>query len=224
LGLALDKLQSNWEDALSRHAWRSGQLWIQRAVDVAKLFWSERKSLLIRDRTVITFFAATIALHLLLIWFLLRSSRVEIASPQTAAGNLQVSIISTPSNAQLLKPVLQRPVIADVPEPQIVAAPKSDASAATGTPDTLAPRPDPQHENLPVKIAGAPVGLHAILRVLVGADGSVDEAEISTSSGQPDMDQAAIAFIKAHWKFLPATVGGNAVPFWTTVLVPLAGG
>ena len=66
--------------------------------------------------------------------------------------------------------------------------------------------------------------MHAVLRVLVAPDGSVDEAQITASSGRPDLDQAAIMFITSHWKFLPATVGGSAVPFWTTVLVPLVGG
>lgn len=222
-GWQLDKLQNNWEAVLSRHVWRDGQLWIQRAADVAKLFWSERESLFIRNRTVIAVLAATITLHLLLIWFLLRTMSVDVYVPPIARGSLQVSIVSAPSSAETVRPVLERPVVADNPEPQIVA-PQSDASAAAGTPDTIAPRPDPQHENQPVKIANAPSGLHAVLRVLVGTDGTVDEAQISASSGRPDMDQAAIAFITSHWKFLPATVGGNAVPFWTTVLVPLAGG
>src|SRR5665213_2983799 len=49
------------------------------------------------------------------------------------------------------------------------------------------------------------------LRLTVLADGHVGKAEIVTSSGREDLDQAAQAWIVAHWAYRPALDKGQPV-------------
>jgi protein TonB len=57
------------------------------------------------------------------------------------------------------------------------------------------------------------------VRVLVGADGSVERAEISDSSGFDSLDDAALETVRSRWRFVPARHGAIAVESW--VLVPI---
>jgi len=55
--------------------------------------------------------------------------------------------------------------------------------------------------------------------VLVGADGSVERAEVADSSGFDALDDAALETVRSRWRFVPARHGGLAVESW--VLVPI---
>ncbi len=55
--------------------------------------------------------------------------------------------------------------------------------------------------------------------VLVGADGSVERAEVEESSGFETLDDAALETVRSRWRFVPARHGGLAVESW--VLVPI---
>jgi protein TonB len=55
--------------------------------------------------------------------------------------------------------------------------------------------------------------------VLVGADGSVERAEVADSSGFDTLDDAALETVRSRWRFVPARHGGIAVESW--VLVPI---
>ena len=57
------------------------------------------------------------------------------------------------------------------------------------------------------------------VKVLVGADGSVERAEIADSSGFDALDDAALDTVRSRWRFVPARHGGLAVESW--VLVPI---
>ena len=57
------------------------------------------------------------------------------------------------------------------------------------------------------------------VRVLVGADGSVERAEVADSSGFDALDDAALETVRSRWRFVPARRGGAAVESW--VLVPI---
>ena len=54
------------------------------------------------------------------------------------------------------------------------------------------------------------------LRLMVSAEGRVTQAEVVTSSGQGDLDQAARQWILAHWAYKPALE--NGVPVASHVL------
>lgn len=58
-----------------------------------------------------------------------------------------------------------------------------------------------------------------MLALSIGADGSVNDATIAHSSGYDGLDQAAIAWVKAHWRYKPATKGGVAIPSSTNAAV-----
>jgi protein TonB len=57
------------------------------------------------------------------------------------------------------------------------------------------------------------------VRVLVGADGAVEHAELAESSGFDTLDEAALATVRSRWRFVPARRDGVAVESW--VLVPI---
>jgi len=57
------------------------------------------------------------------------------------------------------------------------------------------------------------------VRVLVGADGAVEHAELAESSGVATLDDAALATVRSQWRFIPARRDGVAVESW--VLVPI---
>ena len=57
------------------------------------------------------------------------------------------------------------------------------------------------------------------VRVLIGADGSVERAEVAESSGFDSLDDAALETVRSRWRFVPARHDGLAVESW--VLVPI---
>ena len=57
------------------------------------------------------------------------------------------------------------------------------------------------------------------VRVLVGADGAVERAEVAESSGFDSLDDAALETVRSRWRFVPARHDGLAVESW--VLVPI---
>ncbi len=58
-----------------------------------------------------------------------------------------------------------------------------------------------------------------ILSITVAADGSVSAAQVATSSGIPELDETAVSWVKAHWRYKPAIQGGVAVPSNTQAAV-----
>jgi len=55
-----------------------------------------------------------------------------------------------------------------------------------------------------------------VVRVLIGADGIAQQAEISKSSGYPRLDQAAQAVV-LKWRYVPGKRGGVAETMWFNV-------
>ncbi|HTQ15108.1 MAG TPA: energy transducer TonB [Rhizomicrobium sp.] len=58
-----------------------------------------------------------------------------------------------------------------------------------------------------------------LLAIWIGVDGNVSQATVARSSGFPGLDQAAIDWVKAHWRYKPATKNGAAVPSSTQASV-----
>jgi protein TonB len=50
------------------------------------------------------------------------------------------------------------------------------------------------------------------LRLAITAEGAVAEAQIESSSGHPRLDDAALQWVKAHWRYEPALEGAKRVP------------
>jgi periplasmic protein TonB len=58
-----------------------------------------------------------------------------------------------------------------------------------------------------------------VLRVFVGTDGRIKDAQVAASSGNDFLDQAAVRHALRAWRFKPATDDGIAVASWTQVPV-----
>ncbi len=132
-------------------------------------------------------------------------------------------------------PTMERvPKVAQVPVPIIQVAP--DAMQ-----QTLQVQPEQQQQQqLPAQAADAaasgltnthttppypPTAFRlgqqgtTVLAITVAADGAVSDAQIVASSGFPELDQAAVSWVKEHWRYKPAMQGGAAVPSRTQAAV-----
>ncbi len=56
----------------------------------------------------------------------------------------------------------------------------------------------------------------AVLQVLVGVDGRALDAKLLQSSGFDRLDRAALASVKADYRFIAGTVDGKPQPMWFT--------
>ena len=56
----------------------------------------------------------------------------------------------------------------------------------------------------------------AIVRVLIGTDGTAQKAEVRTSSGFERLDQAALATV-LRWKYVPGKRAGVVEAMWFNV-------
>jgi periplasmic protein TonB len=57
------------------------------------------------------------------------------------------------------------------------------------------------------------------LRIAVDERGNVISAKVLNSSGHSDLDEAAVGWVKAHWRYEPAMQNGIAVPAATNAAV-----
>jgi periplasmic protein TonB len=136
------------------------------------------------------------------------------------------------------KPTLEQPADhsqVTVVEPDIQVAPDGPPpiSAPPSTPNLSPPQPPIA---VPDSTAMALAGTHTIppypplenklghqgtvtLQLSISSDGSVTSATVTQSSGFAELDQAAIAWVTAHWRYKPAIQGGVAVPSQTTAAV-----
>ena len=124
-------------------------------------------------------------------------------------------------------PVLKPVVVPRVPLPIISVDPGPEAKTITATvtpptggTTTSAAGPDrapvgilATHTVPPYPVIARRMGAEGrvILRLTVLADGHVGRCEIVTSSGREDLDQAAQAWIVAHWAYRPALDKGQPV-------------
>lgn len=92
--------------------------------------------------------------------------------------------------------------------------PAPPAIAPTEVAAVQTPPPD-----YPVELACSGVGGQSVLKVVVGPEGAPTEVALLTSSGNSQLDDAAIHRVR-EWKFKAATRNGQAVP--TTIQVPVS--
>lgn len=92
-------------------------------------------------------------------------------------------------------------------------APSAPVPAPTEVAATDTPPPD-----YPIKLACEGIGGVATLKVVVGIDGKTSGIQVVKSSGQPELDAAAVKAVEG-WQFKAATRGGQAHS--TTIQVPV---
>lgn len=122
------------------------------------------------------------------------------------------------------------PVEVFVPKPSLDFSEPRDTAPNTIS-DTRPPQPGPvergpvglmaTHTIPPYPALDARLGNQGtvLLHLVVGADGRVRTAEVVRSSGFAGLDQAAQAWVVAHWRYQPALRGGAAVESATNVAV-----
>lgn len=118
------------------------------------------------------------------------------------------------------------PALAPAPQPAAIADPTPAPAAPTGV-TTPAPAPPPKTE-LPSSDAAYlqnPTPAYpamsrrlgeqgkVVVRVLIGADGQPQRAEVKRGSGYPRLDQAALDYVM-RCRYVPGKVGGVPQTMW----------
>jgi protein TonB len=176
------------------------------------------------------------ALHIALIWALMAglAQRIALVLPHELTAVViqpQQEQAQPPPPAQLQKPTLPTvqppdiqlqqqaaPAITVQTTPQPVApvapvnpSPVSSNASGLGSTHTTPPYPEMErrmgHEGT------------VTLRLAIDTTGNVTDAQIEKSSGSQVLDQAAIDWVKAHWKYKPAIQNGTAVAATTEAAV-----
>lgn len=129
---------------------------------------------------------------------------------------------------------------ATIAQPSTIIVPRPDVEIAGGEPGEnviqgvlpIQPPVAGPRDHGPVTVAGthtippyppieARLGNQGIvyLRLVIGADGVIQEAVITRSSGAEGLDLAALNWVRARWRYQPAIRGGVAVPSVVNVAV-----
>lgn len=177
------------------------------------------------------------AVHLVIIYALVTGLAKRIVANVTPDLIVQAVAPQTPT-----QPLPQPPVTLTKPEPSdTVPQPLFDIStpAAKAAPQAVSTQPA-QTSTQPAQPvntdAVAVEGTHSTppyppiarrlgqsgtvtLQLSIAPDGSVQSATVVTSSGVPVLDQAAIDWVTAHWRYKPALQNGAATASTTQARV-----
>jgi TonB family protein len=163
--------------------------------------------------------ALVVLLHIMFVWLLVLG---VVIAPARSGRELTIRLMRLTA----LRPSPLPPNAPALMRPSLLAAPPPRFDVQPDAPTISSPRPDPAHANAmppipadsPSLVAtGRPVVV--LLKVLVLKDGTVGEAAVSGPSGFVTLDNAALAYVRAHWRFLPGVAAGQLVADWATVEV-----
>ena len=188
--------------------------------------------------------AGVIALHIGVLMMLLMPA--QVVTPVSTEHITVVEIIEPPVKPPIPPPApkplpptpkpLPQPepvAIVDPPPVSIDAPPSAVDTAAVEVPveaDTFDP-PAQQSPFQQLATVAAPAPPYprmaanrniegtVVLRIRVDARGAPTEVSVEQSSGSSLLDQAALKFVKARWRFVPAQRDGQATEAWA--LVPI---
>ena len=126
----------------------------------------------------------------------------------------------TPEPAPMVVPAAPAPSPAPAIEASTVAtaaaAPQTPAPARIELPSSDAAylnNPRPSYPALSRRLGEQG---KVVVRVLIGVDGTAQQAEIRTSSGFERLDQAALATVRG-WRYVPGKRNGTAEAMWFNV-------
>src|ERR1700761_1340291 len=181
--------------------------------------------------------ALAVGLNGLLVWALASGLAVKLGKYVPPVFKMQVietqpvqpKQVTPPPSPQMQKVIPQE----QTPEPVIHIAPDPNAQTIQVQPQQQQPVQQQQvadasasgvtstHTTPPYPPVARRLGQQGtvILSITVAADGSVSAAQVAPSSGGPELDQAAVDWVKAHWRYKPATQGGVAVTSTTQAAV-----
>lgn len=149
-----------------------------------------------------------------------RVAEAKISSPLNSGTNTPV--LPSPTESALIKKTAISPGGFSEPLTTAAAAPSMETGEILPEPQGIQSFGPRYKQNSP---PGYP--LHArrmgyeglvMLKVLVGANGRVDDLELLQSSGYAVLDQAALSCVK-KWVFEPGTEGGKKQKMWVKIPV-----
>lgn len=140
--------------------------------------------------------------------------------PKPEPIHQQLQPVRVPVPEPIVDPVDSTPSPVDVVAPPIPDSPPTTFDGGAASPEfqqlAIANGPPPTYPKMAVArgIEGT-----VMLRIHVDASGKPMEVSVEHSSGSHILDEAALRFVKAHWSFVPAQSGGQAIDAWG--LVPI---
>lgn len=180
-------------------------------------------------------FGFAVLLNGALVWALANGLAVRLGIVHPPV--LQARVIDTPQSQPKQEtpppqPQMEKVIPTEtVPPPLIQVAPETNTETIQVQPQQQQPPVQPvdasssgltnTHTTPPYPPMARRLGQQGtvILAITVGTDGSVSAAQVATSSGFPELDQAALDWVKSHWRYKPAMQGGIAVPSATKAAV-----
>jgi len=177
---------------------------------------------------------AVVLLHLALIYALATGLASHMAAK--IVQDVQVAVVQEKPPEQKLPPPpppeMVKPPPPFVPPPEINLATEAPSNnAITQISNTKAPPAPPSPTKLqaigrthtipPYPAISVRMNQQGtvLLKVTIGTDGNVIDATVQTSSGFDSLDNAAIAWVKSHWKWEPPTQNGQPMSVSTLVAV-----
>jgi len=169
-------------------------------------------------------------LHVALIWALAAglAQRIALAIPK------EITAVVIPKQVEEAKPPpppaqLQQPTLPQVTPPDIEVNTPAPAPAISVqmTPHPVTPAVPVNPSPVSTAVTGV-TSTHTIppypemerrmghegtvtLKIQIDNTGNVTDAQVEQSSGSQALDQAAVEWVKAHWKYKPAIQNGTAV-------------
>jgi len=175
---------------------------------------------------------AVVLLHVVAVYALVTGMTAQIV--KLLPPDIQLAWVDTappktvpvPPQPKLIDPVA--PTIPTAPDP-VIKTPKSDGSVINvmpsqtnpATTDSSAAGVGSTHSTPPYPGEARALSHQGmvLLQITVSPQGDVVAANVVQSSGYAELDQSAVSWVIAHWKYRPAIVGGVAVTSQTQAAV-----
>jgi protein TonB len=168
-------------------------------------------------------------LHVLIVYALVSGMAQKIM--QVIPPSLQVAVLPENIDTKNVPPPPKPPLAQPTPTQDTVPTPVINVATDTPSPINVQPTPPQQPANTAPADASA-TGLAythttppypemarklaeqgtVTLQMVISAQGEVTSATVLQSSGVPELDQAAVAWVQQHWRYKPALQNGAAVP------------
>ncbi|MBX9870864.1 MAG: energy transducer TonB [Burkholderiaceae bacterium] len=132
-------------------------------------------------------------------------------TPPLPAPTPEPAPMQAPAAPAPAQPAIEASTVAAAP-----AAPQAPAPARIELPSSDAAylnNPKPSYPALSRRLGEQG---KVVVRVLIGVDGTAQQAEIRTSSGYERLDQAALATVRS-WRYVPGKRNGTAEAMWFNV-------
>jgi protein TonB len=178
--------------------------------------------------------AFTAAINLVAVWAILNGLNLRPSPPVPRDTTIQIlpqtaqpKPVTAPPRPVLAKPTATTPV---VPKPviDVQTTPQSPIVATTQPTPPNPPVPDSSASGLSDTHTTPPYPADArnlghqgtvTLAMAIDATGVVTNAQVRVSSGYPELDQTAVSWVMAHWRYKPAIQNGAAVASTTLAAV-----